>query len=178
MKRHGIPHHMCTVTLGIHKDYKNNAYYANNFDESAERINRIFKEASAKGVHVEKRSVSLEEIIDHLKSKLIVICLLDAMLLECCWCDTFRRSCLCCFKICPKLYQGHFVVVCGYDCDKKLIFYKNPGIHQELCCSRWDQFDNARKSFGTDEDILFIDEKSLHYTKPLTDEDIDNLNIS
>ena len=28
--------------------------------------------------------------------------------------------------------SGHFVVLCGYDCDKKHIFYKNPGIHQGL----------------------------------------------
>ncbi|KAJ8312226.1 hypothetical protein KUTeg_009599 [Tegillarca granosa] len=42
------------------------------------------------------------------------------------------RNCLSCFRNCCSTYQGHYVVVCGYDRKKKNIYYKNPS-YDEVC---------------------------------------------
>lgn len=36
------------------------------------------------------------------------------------------------------------------------MFYRNPGLKEGICSINFTAFDKARKSFGTDEDILFI----------------------
>ncbi|KAI8517952.1 guanylyl cyclase domain-containing protein 1 [Branchiostoma belcheri] len=51
-------------------------------------------------------------------------------------------------------YQGHFIVVCGYS--EEGILYRNPGLATDLCCCSCQSFEDARKSYGTDEDILFV----------------------
>ncbi|CAH1272504.1 GUCD1 [Branchiostoma lanceolatum] len=51
-------------------------------------------------------------------------------------------------------YQGHFIVVCGYS--EEGILYRNPGLATDLCCCTLQSFEDARKSYGTDEDILFV----------------------
>jgi hypothetical protein len=53
-------------------------------------------------------------------------------------------------------YCGHFIVVIGYDDMKKIIFYRNPSTSKCLSYTSEYNFELARKSFGTDEDILFV----------------------
>ena len=53
-------------------------------------------------------------------------------------------------------YQGHFIVIIGYDDTKKLIFYRNPATSKKLSFTSYFNFEISRKSFGTDQDILFI----------------------
>ena len=53
--------------------------------------------------------------------------------------------------------MGHFIVLVGFDKEKQLIFYRNPATHQTLSYTSYESLEKARKSFGTDEDILFIE---------------------
>ena len=55
-----------------------------------------------------------------------------------------------------KDYQGHYIVLCGYDTGAGVIFCKNPSLEDVECCVNIPSFDAARKSYGTDEDIIFI----------------------
>ena len=59
-------------------------------------------------------------------------------------------------KLKKNNYLGHFVVLIGYDDNKKLIFYRNPATSKKLSFTSYFNFEIARKSFGTDQDILFI----------------------
>ena len=61
--------------------------------------------------------------------------------------------------ICPSTqsdYCGHYVVLCGFDADKRCVYYKNPSFNEDLCCAKFDMFETARHSYGTDEDIVFV----------------------
>lgn len=61
--------------------------------------------------------------------------------------------------ICPSSqsdYCGHYVVLCGFDADKRCVYYKNPSFNEDLCCAKFDMFETARHSYGTDEDIVFV----------------------
>lgn len=53
-------------------------------------------------------------------------------------------------------YEGHYIVLCGYNADKCVIFYHNPSLKEVECCVSISSFEEARKSYGTDEDIIFV----------------------
>ncbi|RNA16987.1 GUCD1 isoform X2 [Brachionus plicatilis] len=53
-------------------------------------------------------------------------------------------------------YCGHYITLVGYDDVKELIFYRNPSSVQNFSFTSYLNFEIARKSFGTDQDILFI----------------------
>lgn len=159
MRKYNINHCLCTVTLGVDKGYSKQAFYSRKFSYDEERVSKLFNEAGPNGVHVQQRSVSREEIVSHIETGNVCIVLVDWNNLECIWCDRLKchTGVLRCFSTrCCGGYQGHYIVVCGYDKKKKRIFYKNPSYDEDLCCSRMDKFDAARKSYGTDEDILLV----------------------
>lgn len=159
MRKYNIHHKLCTITLGVDKGYSKQSFYSKRFSADEERVSRLFERAASQGINVEQRSVNREDILSCIQSGNIAIVLVDWNQLECIWCDRLRcqTGCLSCLTSrCCQGYQGHYVVVCGFDKKKKRIFYKNPSYEQELCCSRMDKFDQARKSYGTDEDTLFI----------------------
>lgn len=53
-------------------------------------------------------------------------------------------------------YLGHFIVVIGFDDARRVIVYRNPSSDFEISFTSYENFERARLSFGTDEDILFI----------------------
>ncbi len=53
-------------------------------------------------------------------------------------------------------YSGHFIILIGYDDSKRLIFYRNPASKRNLSFTSYLNFELARKSYGTDQDILFL----------------------
>lgn len=154
-KYHDIRTKLTTVTLGVDQEYAKKPFYKIHFNQDEDRVGKMFSEAASNNIEVEKCSVPISDIVNHVAKENLVICLVDWNYLECIWCDK-RRPCFSCFKWCCGTYQGHFVVVCGFDQRKKRVFYKNPSYDEDVCCSRMDKFDKARKSHGTDEDTLFI----------------------
>ena len=57
-------------------------------------------------------------------------------------------------------YQGHYIVLCGYDTDLGVIYCKNPSLKEVECRVNIPVFDMARKRHGTDEDIIFVKMKT------------------
>uniref|UniRef100_A0A8C0T024 Guanylyl cyclase domain containing 1 n=1 Tax=Canis lupus familiaris TaxID=9615 RepID=A0A8C0T024_CANLF len=53
-------------------------------------------------------------------------------------------------------YQGHFIVLCGYSRATGCIFYNNPAYADRMCSTSISNFEGARTSYGTDEDILLV----------------------
>ncbi len=53
-------------------------------------------------------------------------------------------------------YFGHFIVLNGFDDRKSIVFYRNPASRKPLSYTSYLNFDKARLSYGTDEDIIFI----------------------
>lgn len=157
MKLHDVRHCFSTVTLGVDKNYANESYYKNRFNEDERLVNELFENAEEKGICVERRSVELAEILNHVSDGNILICLIDYSVLACVNCFTESCTLLKCFGNCIHCYQGHFIVVCGYDKSKQLIYFMNPNIsHAEIGSCTMKEFDVARKRYGTDEDLLFI----------------------
>ena len=107
------------------------------------------------------RSISLEEIISKLIKGYIAIVLVNSNALVCNWCEVYTPNKLRIFADClcpspPREYCGHYIVLCGFDADKRSVYYKNPSFNENLCCTKFDMFESARHSYGTDDDIIFI----------------------
>jgi len=155
---YNVRHLFATVTLGVDKGYSAKGFYKSHFSRDENRVNELFENASSLGVTMEKRSMKIEEMFQSLSSGSLIITLVDWSFLSCKWCN---HKCLSaprvrCLQKCFSHYQGHFIVVCGYDRDTSVIYYKNPSYSEELCCSTMKHFDEARNSYGTDEDLIIV----------------------
>lgn len=119
--------------------YQKAADEAKNTKQKLERLNR---EALQLGVQMVEKTFSLEEILDKVNSSCVPIILLD-------WSK---------IKGTDK-FVGHVVPIVGYDEQNVYVHNQgqlNPGAYIPI---KRDVFEKARKSNGTDEDIIFIHKK-------------------
>ncbi|KAL4609578.1 protein GUCD1 [Arapaima gigas] len=157
----GVRHRFCTQTLGVDKGFKNESFYKKHFETEEDRVNELFFKAESKGVVVNKCSVTIQEIQAHLVQGHVAIVLVNAVVLSCELCSVPVKYCCFlpagqqCFCRRPE-YQGHFIVVCGFNRATSSIFYNNPAYSDRVCCTSFSNFEEARMSYGTDEDILFV----------------------
>ncbi|XP_064555117.1 protein GUCD1 isoform X2 [Drosophila montana] len=153
LQRYNVRHEYFTQTLGIDPSYKKHMYYTRIIDKDERRVLRRFKEAKVRGLSVEQRTVDMPVIVSHLARHGPIILLTNASLLVC--------------EICRKTirerfgYAGHYVVLCGYDITTRKLFYHNPEVRDGHVCRCFSgAMDTARIAFGTDQDIIFIYEKT------------------
>ncbi|XP_070132133.1 protein GUCD1 isoform X1 [Equus przewalskii] len=162
MRHFGVRHRFCTQTLGVDKGYKNQSFYRKHFDTEETRVNQLFAQAKACKVLVEKCAVSVQDIQEHLAQGHVAIVLVNSGVLHCDLCSSPVKYCCFapsghhCFCRTPD-YQGHFIVLRGYNRATSCIFYNNPAYADPgMCSTSISNFEEARTSYGTDEDILFV----------------------
>uniref|UniRef100_A0A671F9M4 Guanylyl cyclase domain containing 1 n=1 Tax=Rhinolophus ferrumequinum TaxID=59479 RepID=A0A671F9M4_RHIFE len=161
MRHFGVRHRFCTQTLGVDKGYKNQSFYRKHFDTEETRVNQLFAQAKASKVLVEKCTVSVQDIQAHLAQGHVAIVLVNSGVLHCDLCSSPAKYCCFaprghrCFCRTPD-YQGHFIVLRGYNRVTGSIFYNNPAYADRMCSTSVSNFEEARTSYGTDEDILFV----------------------
>ncbi|XP_028396431.1 protein GUCD1-like [Dendronephthya gigantea] len=142
-----------TITCGVDPGYRAESFYKSDFDAEQVRVNTLFAKAEEMGIKVIKKSITLDEIISKLKNGFIAIILVDSNMLKCNVCNyPWNTS-----DDTSSEYEGHFLVLCGYDPNTEVIFCKNPSSYDDECCMDILSIDQARKSYGTDEDVIFID---------------------
>lgn len=129
-------------TLGLNKENLKMDFYKqyNDLDESESQ--KLFNEAREIGVELYEKTLSLEEIINNIREDRIMIVLLD-------W-NVIKGK---------EGFQGHFVPIVGYDEENFYIHnhgFLNPEAFMPM---KRELFDKARKSKGTDEDIVIIHRK-------------------
>ncbi|XP_017964605.1 protein GUCD1 isoform X2 [Drosophila navojoa] len=151
--RYHVRHEYYTQTIGVDPSYKKHSYYSHVLDKDEKRVMRRFKEAPGKGLRIQQRTVNMHGIVMHLARHGPIILLTNASQLIC---EVCRRT------IREKFgFAGHYVVLCGYDAEAHTIFYNNPETRDgHTCRCSPASMDTARTAFGTDQDIIFIFEKS------------------
>ncbi|XP_055405697.1 protein GUCD1 isoform X2 [Bubalus kerabau] len=160
MRRFGVRHRFCTQTLGVDKGYRNQSFYRKHFDTEETRVNQLFAQAKTCKVLVEKW-VSVQDIQAHLAQGHVAIVLVNSGVLRCDLCSSPPKYCCFtpsgprCFCRSPD-YQGHFIVLRGYSRAAGCVFYNNPAYADRMCSASISNFEEARTSYGTDEDILFV----------------------
>ena len=75
--------------------------------------------------------------------------------------DTRYLKCQLCYfqwidRLFTRSYHGHYVVLDGWNADTGSISYKDPGIWTRRCTMLPQDFDRARLSHGTDQDLIVV----------------------
>ena len=90
----------CTLTLGAQENYKSIPFYSTELDSDSVRVNRLFKDASARGITIVHSTVTIDKLRDLLTSgKVLIIVLVDN--------SRMRESS-------SDDYRGHYILLCGY----------------------------------------------------------------
>lgn len=143
-----------TVTLGANPDFSVETFYKEQLPNDIVRVDMLFRGSPEAGINIECRSVNEKEIaLLILSGKYVAIALVDQYKLRPSWAeDVYIPH----FYSGSAGYTGHYVVICGYDALSDAFEIRDPASsrQQERITSRC--LAEARKSFGTDEDILLI----------------------
>ena len=164
---------MSTLTLGVDANYSAIDFYASHLDEDDRRVDALFREAHLKGVVVTQEAVEMERIVEHLERRKPIIILIDWKKMGCLHCgggvwrsrlglDHFDKDDSDAKENSKTAksnvgYQGHFIVLTGVDKEMNLIYFNNPSSSNPVCVTTMRDLERARKSYGTDEDIIFVD---------------------
>lgn len=162
-----IQAYLYTLTVGCSVEYDHTPYYENLIGKDRERVEKLFLNYST---NVKLKSVEWLDLKKHLDEQQIpCLVLIDANKLHCSTCNKskFHQFIDKILSNIDTSYQGHYILVIGYETkdNRDLIHYVDPGKTDGVCTTTQDNFDLARKSFGTDEDII------LCYRKHLSDKD-------
>ncbi|CAH9098957.1 unnamed protein product [Cuscuta epithymum] len=154
LQKYSADFYYFTVTLGANPNFSMETYYKDQLPSDLRRVNMLFRRAREAGIDIECRSISADEMsLLILSRNYIAIALVDQYKLSHSWLED-----LCVASICNDRpgYIGHYVVICGYDEDTDTFEIRDPASSQkhERVSSRC--LEEARKSFGTDEDLLLI----------------------
>ncbi|KAH9766782.1 hypothetical protein WN944_017907 [Citrus x changshan-huyou] len=143
-----------TITLGANPNYSVETFYKEQLPTDLVRVDMLFQKARSAGIKIECGSISGVEIsLMILSGNYIAIALVDQYKLSHSWMEDvivpgFYGS--------DSGYTGHYIVICGYDADSDEFEIRDPAScrkHEKVTSKCLEE---ARKSFGTDEDLLLI----------------------
>ncbi|KAI4385670.1 hypothetical protein MLD38_003667 [Melastoma candidum] len=143
----------CTVTLGANPNYSDEMFYKEQLPTDVLRVNKLFRDAPSAGICIQCRSISEEQISRLILSGgYVAIALVDQYKLSHNWLEDVCLS----IQSDSSGYTGHYIVICGYDAGRDEFEIRDPAStrKQEKISSKC--LGDARRSFGTDEDILLI----------------------
>ncbi|KAG2627119.1 hypothetical protein PVAP13_3KG227129 [Panicum virgatum] len=140
-----------TVTLGANPQYSAESFYREQLQEDIDRVDELFGKALEAGISIQCRSISAYDIAFLLLSgHCIAIALVDKSKLNSSWMNDVQQLNE------DSDYMGHYVVICGYDADDCEFEIRDPASSRKRERVKMKSLDEARKSFGTDEDILLV----------------------
>lgn len=155
--RYGVSFSYFTITIGIDPGYCREYFYDKVITKDSQRVNNRFSNAQKLGMHIEQRSVATDEIINHVSEVGPVIVLTNANQLFCSRCSPVSYACYnSCLRSCSASYQGHYILVVGFNRDTKEVTYRNPTFRNKVCSMPLDRLEECRSAYGTDEDLIFI----------------------
>lgn len=152
----GLEAQLCTTALGCTGRYGETTFYQEYGGSEARRrdIDRLF-EVHHESVHLRDQPLALQALRDLIQQDdTVVIVLLDAVVLQCQKCGRSAPS-----EIDSIHYRGHFVVLVDIDLANGRVCYMDPAsdqCHGPLCLTSAANFDRARSSPGTDDDIVVV----------------------
>ena len=141
-KLYGYKVEFDTLHLTLNPENLKLDFYKNFLDNDSETSKNNLEKARSMGIILNEKSLTLKEILDKINQNCLAIILLD-------WTIILDRQ--------DGQFRGHFVPISGYD--DEFIYVHSPDIEKEnkFLPIKIKTFEKARKSQGTDEDILFIE---------------------
>ncbi|XP_059666339.1 guanylyl cyclase 1 isoform X2 [Cornus florida] len=154
LQRFSVNFSYFTVTLGANPNFSVESFYKEQLPNDLVRVDMLFQKALEAGIDIQCRSISGEDIsLLILSGKYIAIALVDQFKLGRSW---LGDVCVSDFSGGSSGYTGHYVVICGYDAITDEFEIRDPASSRERECITSKCLQDARKSFGTDEDLLLV----------------------
>eukprot|EP00798_Chlamydomonas_sp_ICE-L_P018791 gene18791-25333_t len=175
LRRFGFDVWFFTVTLGPNPDFVNESFYMENMQEDERRVSQLFSDAEKAGIVLQQRSLSDQELRSLLlHGGCLVIVLINRRRLDpgigneggvlsnlyalepagymghyvlLIGFDSDTK---------PAGYMGYYVILIGFDSDTKEYIFHDPAASSPEQRIGVEALDQARRSFGTDEDLLVI----------------------
>ncbi|XP_062092569.1 guanylyl cyclase 1 isoform X2 [Humulus lupulus] len=143
-----------TVTFGANPNYSVETFYKEQLPNDLIRVDMLFKKSLEAGINIQCRSISIEGIsLLILSGEYIAIALVDQYKLSRSWLkDVFISD----ISDINSGYTGHYVIICGYDTETDEFEIRDPASSRKHIKISSHCLEEARKSFGTDEDLLLI----------------------
>lgn len=162
LRRFNVDHKYMTTTIGINPEYDTHSYYDRIISIDEKRVNQRFADARNYQIDVEKRTVNNKCLVDHLANHGPIIVLTNGSLLTCdlCKANKLQSEFRMCFPWRPS-YNGHYILVIGYNLKIRKFFYRNPTNADKVCLISFDGMTSARLDHGTDEDLIFVYKKHM-----------------
>ncbi|MED6171349.1 Complement component 1 Q subcomponent-binding protein, mitochondrial [Stylosanthes scabra] len=162
LQRFSVAFSYLTVTFGANPNYSVESFYKEELPNDLVRVDMLFQRAVEAGIDIQCRSISGREIsILILSGKYIAIALVDQSKLSHVLQDDVHV---------PEVssnnpgYTGHYVLICGYDAGADMFEIRDPASSKKHKRISSKSLEEARKAFGTDEDLLLISlEKSKNH---------------
>ncbi|CAI0443454.1 unnamed protein product [Linum tenue] len=159
LKRFSVRFSYFTVTIGANPSYSVETYYKEQLPTDVLRVDMLFEKASEEGINILCRSINEKEISCLILSgKYIVIALVNQYKLSRTWLEDAILSSL---DDSNREYVGHYIVICGYDADSDEFEIRDPASSRKNEKISSKCLEEARKSFGTDEDLLVVSSLSF-----------------
>ncbi|KAG4995351.1 hypothetical protein GLYMA_11G225300v4 [Glycine max] len=165
LQRFAVAFSYFTVTFGANPNYSIESFYKEELPNDLVRVDLLFQKAVEAGIDIQCRSISEEEIsILILSGKYIAIVLVDHNKLSHVLQEDVPMPGL--FSNNPG-YTGHYVLICGYDAGADMFEIRDPASSKKHKRISSKSLEEARNTFGTDEDLLLISlEKSSNHHQP------------
>ncbi|XP_021904003.1 protein GUCD1 isoform X2 [Carica papaya] len=143
-----------TITFGANPNYSVETFYKEQLPTDLVRVDMLFQKALEAGINIQCRSINAKEISQLILSgNYIAIVLVDQYKLSHSWVEDLILSS---FQGSNSGYTGHYVVICGYDAGADEFEIRDPASSRKHERVSSKCLEEARKSFGTDEDLLLI----------------------
>lgn len=155
----GVPVELSTTTIGANPSYAKECFYAENLIEDEARVAHLFRTAPDVGIVIKHCSIGLREIQQYILSRQhLIIALVDKGKLNAAasslvHISPFINSSL---TVAPTAYTGHYIIICGYNSLRDEFDIRDPASEQAEIQLPSAALELARKSFGTDEDLLIV----------------------
>lgn len=159
LRRFGLDVCFLTTTLGPNPAYANEGFYIANIQEDQHRVSRLFSDASAAGIAVQKRSLSASELQEvMLTGVCLVIALVDKRKLNprLVRGDSYGLPTLLPGGFGEAGYTGHYILIIGFDAAEQRFIVRDPAMMASELHVSSHALDLARMSFGTDEDLIIV----------------------
>ncbi|CAN1338952.1 Guanylyl cyclase 1 [Linum perenne] len=154
LKRFSVRFSYCTVTIGANPHFSVEKYYKEQLPTDLVRVDMLFEKASKEGIKIQCRSINEKQISCLILSgKYIIIALVNQYKLR----YVISRMFVLEFVINWTCHLvGHYIVICGYDSDSDEFEIRDPASSRKHERISSKCLEEARKSFGTDEDLLLV----------------------
>mmetsp|Transcript_12332 Transcript_12332/g.18483 ORF Transcript_12332/g.18483 Transcript_12332/m.18483 type:complete len:293 (-) Transcript_12332:103-981(-) len=145
-----------TNTVGPSTSYRLLDFYSKQLEQDSIRVNKRFIEAESTNLVIRKASVDICYMSELLsRDACVIIILLNRLLLP--HHTSIGYSSLLWLIRGSTSYRGHYLILVGYCPENDAFVARDPAVADDFVFLPSHTLDFARKSFGTDEDLIVVD---------------------